>query len=105
MLHEKKNKDGSTGYNEPIYIAIRSEKHDKSSAVSHIEDIWALVSLDEFKEACLKDDIPKPLLFIYDDDGPDEAPKSTMALEAWAEIFQEFYLDIALIFTLSHKMN
>ena len=78
MLHVKKNKDSSVGYNRPTYIAIWSGKHEKSSAVSHIEDFRALASLVEFKEACLKDGILKPLLFVSVDDGMDKAPKNTM---------------------------
>ena len=50
-----KSKYGSIGYNGRTYVAIWSEKHDKSSAASHIEDFWALLSLDEFGEVCLKD--------------------------------------------------
>ena len=64
----EKNQDGSIGYNEPTYIAIRSGKHGKSSAASHIEDFRALLSLDEFKEVCLKG-VLKPMLFVSVDGG------------------------------------
>ena len=101
----EKNKDGSIGYNGPTYIAIQCGKHDKSFAASHIEDFRALVSLDEFKEACLKDGILKPLLFVSVVDGPDEAPKSAMTLEAWVAIFKEYDWDIALIFTHAPGRN
>ena len=101
----EKDKDGSIGYNGPTYIAIRSGKHGKSSAASHIEDFRALVSLDEFKEACLKDGVLKHLLFVSVVGGPDEARKSPMTLEAWVAIFKECDLDIALIFTNAPGRN
>ena len=96
MLHVKKSKDGSIGYNGLTYIAVRSEKQDKSSAASHIEDFRALLSLDHFKEECLKD-VLKPILFVSVDGGPDKAPKSTMTVEAWVVIFKKYDLNIALI--------
>ena len=61
-------------------IAIWSGKHDKSSAASHIVDFWAILSIDEFKVACLKGGVLKPMLFISIDGGREEAPKSTMTL-------------------------
>ena len=84
----KKYKDGSIGYNGPTYIAIRSGKHDKSSAASHIEDFRTLLSLDEFKKACLKDGILKPLLFVSVDGGPDEAPKKHDDIRGMGHYFQ-----------------
>ena len=101
----EKNKDGSIGYNGPTYIAIRSGKHDKSSAASHIEDFQTLLSLDEFKKACLKDGILKPLLFVSVDGGLGEAPKNTIILEAWVTIFKECDLDMAVIFTHAPDTN
>ena len=91
----EKSKDGSIGYNGLTYIAIRSEKQDKSSAASHIEDFRALLSLDHFKEECLKD-VLKPILFVSVDAGPDKAPKRTMTVEAWVVIFKKHDLNIAL---------
>ena len=70
----EKNKDDSIDYNGPTYIAIWSGKYDKSSAASLIENIQALASLDEFKEAYLKDGVLKPLLFVSVDGGTKEAP-------------------------------
>ena len=83
----------------------RSGKHDRSSAALHIEDFPTLLSLDLFKEACLKDGVLKHLLFISVDGGPDEAPKSAMTLETWVAVFKEYNLDIALIFTHAPGRN
>ena len=95
----EKNKDGSIGYNGPTYIAILSEERDKSSAASHIEDFRTLLFFDEFKEKCLKDGVLEPILLVSVAGGPDDAPKCTMTLDAWATIFKEYDLGIALIFT------
>ena len=53
----------------------------------------------------MKDGVLKHLLFISVDGGPDEAPKSTMTLEAWVAVFKEYDLDIALIFTHTPGRN
>ena len=100
-----KSKYGSIGYNGPTYVAIRSEKYDKSSAASHIEDFWTFLSLDEFEEACLKDSVLKLVLLVSVDGALHEAPKSTMTLEVWVGIFKDYDLDIALIFTHESGRN
>ena len=101
----RKNKDGSVGYNGPTYIAIRSGKHDTSSAASHIEDFRSLLSLNEFKDDSLKDGVLQPMLFVSVDGGPDETPKNATTLEAWVEIFKQHDLDIAVIFTHAPGKN
>ena len=89
ILHLNKNKDGAIGYNRPAYIvAIQSGKHNIISAASNIEDFQAFVSLDKFKEVCLKDRILIPLLFVSVDGGLAKAPKSTMTIETWVAIFK-----------------
>ena len=40
----------------------------------------------------------KPLLFVGVDGGPDEAPSSTKALDAWAHCFQKHQLDGVFVF-------
>ena len=67
--------------------------------------VRALLLLDELKEACLKDGVLKPMLFLSVDGGPDDAPKSTTTLEAWVANFKEYDLDIALIFTHAPGRN
>jgi hypothetical protein len=43
-------KGTAVGYSGPTYIAIRSGKHDSSTASSHAFDFKTLLNLDEFKE-------------------------------------------------------
>ena len=46
----------------------------KGAAASYIKEFWALLSLDKFKEVCLKDGILNSMLFVSIDSGPDNAP-------------------------------
>ena len=74
MLYVKKDKGSFIGYNESTHIAVQSGKRDKSAAASYIKKFWALLSLDKFKEVCLKDGILNSMLFVSVDGGPDDAP-------------------------------
>ncbi len=86
-LHDK---DGTIGYSGPTHVAIRSAKHNHSSAESHIADFNHLLNLDAFKEhAMMGNDVftdgevaVKPLVFLSVDGGPDESPKNTKTLNA-----------------------
>ena len=82
----RRNKDGSVGYNRPTDIAIRSRKHDKSTAASDLEDFSSLLfSLTEFKDNCLEDGVLKPTLFVSVGGSPDKALEDAMSLEAWTK--------------------
>ena len=70
----KENKGSFIGYNESTHIAVQSGKRHKSAAASYIKEFWALLSLDKFKEVCLKDGILNSMLFVSVDGGPDNAP-------------------------------
>ena len=74
MLYVKKNKGSFIGYNESTHIAVQSGKRHKSAAASYIKEFWALLSLEKFKEVCLKDGIVNSMLFVSVDGGPDNAP-------------------------------
>ena len=91
--------DQSIGYSGPTFIAIRSGKHDKSCAASHMEDFRSLIQAEEFQTACKNGDNIKPLVFVSVDGGPDEAPKNTQALAAWTKHFTDFDFDFMCLFT------
>ena len=95
-LHDK---EGSISYSGPTHVAIRSAKHNQSSAESHISDLKHLLTLDAFKEHAFINDKVKPLFFLSVDGGPDESPKNVKTLNAWATIFKELDLDGLFIFT------
>ena len=91
--------DQSIGYSGPTFTAIRSGKHDKSCAASHMEDFRSLIQAEEFQTACKNGDNIKPLVFVSVDGGPDEAPKNTQALAAWTKDFTDFDFDCMCLFT------
>ena len=67
-LHDK---DGTVSYSGPTHVAIRSAKHNHSSAESHIADFNHLLNLNSFKEhAIMRYDVVKPLVFLSVDGGP-----------------------------------
>jgi len=75
----------AVGYSGPTYIAIRSGKHDSSTAASHALDLDTVFELDEFSEFVKTQagDI-KPVLIISVDGRPDENPHYAKV------IFQQF---------------
>ena len=91
--------DGTIGMNGSTNIAIRSGKHDKSSAASHQEDFRALIETGDFEESWIKDAKLKPLVFVSVDAGPDKAPKNTLTLDSWLSVFLDFDLDLLVVFT------
>ena len=82
-------KDGKVGYSGPTYIAIRSAKHDNSTAKTHSFDFDQLTQLDSFKPAMMSDGEVKPLVFVGVDGGPDEAPGNNKTLDAWVDCFRK----------------
>ncbi|CAF4412548.1 unnamed protein product [Rotaria sp. Silwood2] len=92
--------DGDLGYSGPTYIAIRSAKHDLSSAESHALDFDRLVCLKEFEEVS-RDETGqvKPILITTVDGGPDENPRFPKTLVASIKKFKKYNLDALFILT------
>ena len=95
------SEDGDLGYSGPTYIAIRSAKHDLSSAGSHAADFDRLVNLKEF-EKIARDEKGKikPIVIITVDGGPDENPRFPKTLAASIKKFKTYNLDA--LFLLTH---
>ncbi|CAF1588411.1 unnamed protein product [Adineta ricciae] len=95
------SEDGDLGYSGPTYVAIRSAKHDLSSAESHGIDFDRLVSLKEFEKAA-RDETGqvKPIVIITVDGGPDENPRFPKTLVASIRKFKKYNLDA--LFCLTH---
>ena len=92
-------KDGKVGFNGPTYMAIRSAKHDGSTAKTHAADFVRLTELESFKSALLTNSGEvKPLLFVGVDGGPDEAPGNSKSLLAWYNCFERHGLDAIYVF-------
>jgi hypothetical protein len=63
-------------YSGPTYIAIRSGKHDSSTASTHAHDFDSLFDLNEFRDVIKTEDgLMKPIVIISVDGGPDENPR------------------------------
>lgn len=64
-------------YSGPTYIAIRSGKHDKSTAKSHARDFRDLCNLGHFRDVMMSEDgtSVKPVVALSVDGGPDECPR------------------------------
>ena len=93
-------KDHKISFSGPTYIAIRSAKHDSSTANSHQYDIQKLMELEEFKQSIKnkKGEI-KPLFFVSVDGGPDESPSCQKTLLAWCNLFKKEDIDGIFVFT------
>ena len=68
------NERGQVGYSGETYVAVRSQKHNNSSAYTHHEDLLKVVELfpDAFKT---EDGRVKPVMIKGTDGGPDENPR------------------------------
>ncbi|CAF4260586.1 unnamed protein product [Rotaria sp. Silwood2] len=95
------SEEGDLGYSGPTYIAVRSAKHDLSSAESHAIDFDRLVSLKEFEDVA-RDETGqvKPILIVTVDGGPDENPRFPKTLVANIGKFKKYNLDA--LFVLTH---
>ena len=88
-------------YSGPTYVAIRSGKHDKSTAYSHGDDFCTVVNdLDSFAPFVkVHDGGVKPVVIITTDGGPDENPRYRKVLEVAAQNFLEYNLDAIFLAT------
>lgn len=92
-------KDEKVTFSGPTYIAIRSARHDKSTAKTHQFDFDKLTNLAEFETSIKnkKGEI-KPLIFVAVDGGPDESPSNQTTLLAWANCFLRHDVDGIFVF-------
>ena len=86
------NESGKVGYSGETYVAIRSQKHNNSSAFSHHQDLLKVV--DIYPEALkTKDGIIKPVIVKGTDGGPDENPRFEKNINMGCKTFKDFELD------------
>jgi hypothetical protein len=88
-------------YSGPTYIAIRSGKHDSSTAHSHAVDFRTIVDRQLMKGVSNVADSPdlKPILIIFSDGGPDENPRFPKTMIQAVDHFRRFDLDCFFIST------
>ncbi|CAF4894135.1 unnamed protein product, partial [Rotaria sp. Silwood1] len=94
------SEDGDLSYSGPTYIAIRSAKHEFSTAESHALDFDRLICLKEFEEAALDETGQvKPIVIATVDGGPDENPRFPKTLVSNIRKFKKYNLDALFILT------
>ena len=84
-------------YSGPTYIAIRSGKHDSSTAYSHGRDFDYALVLEEFQSVVKNDGEIKPVAMIFSDGGPDENPCFPKTLDVAVQHFKKHNFDALLI--------
>ena len=86
-------------YSGPTSIAIRSGKHDSSTAYSHDRDFDHVLKLEEFQSIGKNGGEVKPVAMIFSDGGPDENPRFPKTLDVAAQHFKKHKFDALLIST------
>ena len=91
--------DPEITYSCPTYIAIRSGKHDSSTAYIHVGDFDHLLGLSEFDKVVKHENAVKPIGTFFCDGGPDENPRFPKTLDVAIQHFKKSNLDTLLIST------
>ena len=93
-------------YSGPPYIAIRSSKHDFSTAYSHGRDFDHVLKLEEFQSIVKNEGEVKPAAMTFLDGGPDENPRFPKTIDVAVQYFKKYKFD-ALISTyaLRHVLS
>ena len=89
----------AVGYSGPTYIAIRSGKHDSSTAESHAADFERLLKLKSFDKILKFNNQIKPIIIMTVDGGPDENPRYFKTIAMAIKHFKTYKLDALFIGT------
>ena len=90
-------------YSGPTCIAIRSGKHDSSTAYSPGRDFDHVLRLEEFQSIVKNEGEVKPVAMIFSDGGPDENPRFPKTLDVAVQHFKKHKFD-ALLFLPMHPV-
>ena len=88
------NSDHEISYSGPLYIAIRSGKHDSSTAYTHGRDFDHVLAREDFESVCKIDGQVKPIVLSFVDGGPDENPRFPKTLDVAIDHFKKYNLDV-----------
>lgn len=107
-----KIENDAVSYSGPTYIALRSGKHDKSTAPRHADDLHRLLELKEWKkfthvenrekesaECDVLQPLFKPIMILLVDGGPDEGPRFPKTLKYAAVNFKRCNFDALFVAT------
>lgn len=92
-------------YSRPMYIAIRSAKHDSSTASTHGRDVDHLLQLASFKEVAMHEGCVKPIFLVFVYGGPDENPRFPKTLAVAIDRFKKHNLDAYVAMTHAPGMS
>ena len=88
-----------------MYIAIRSLKHESSTAFTHGRDFDHVLELEEFAFVAKNCDQVKPIVLAFADGGPDENPRSPEVLSVTIDHFRKYTLDVYIAMTNASRMS
>ena len=83
----------------PTNIAIRSGKHNCSTAYTHVRDFDHLLGLKEFNKVVKHENAVKPIDMFFCDGGPDKNQRFLKTLDIATQHFKKYNLDAPLIST------
>jgi len=86
-------KEQKLSYSGPTYIAIRSGKHDSSSARAHGTDLDRMFQIPELDYLTKADNLIKPIIIQLVDGGPDQNPAFPKTLEQAIRTFKTYNFD------------
>ncbi|CAG8754598.1 5777_t:CDS:2 [Dentiscutata erythropus] len=77
-------------YSGPIFIRIRSGKHDSSTTYSHSKDFDDLINEEKLRNYTTTNEQPKPVVVLISDGGPNENPKYRKTIQMMIEHFDKY---------------
>ncbi|KAF2887906.1 hypothetical protein ILUMI_18267 [Ignelater luminosus] len=92
-------KDWKVSYSGPTCILIRRGAIDSSTAETHRQDLIKYLHHDKMRDYFWSNNRIKPVLVVFSDGGPDEAPRNEKVLQAAVKSFKMLDLDAMFVCT------
>ena len=92
-------------YTGPLYMAIRSLKHQSSTAFTHGRDFDHVLELEESESVAMNEDKVKPIVLAFVDGGPDENLQFPKVLSVAIDHFRKYKLDVYILITHAPGMS
>ncbi|KAF2895144.1 hypothetical protein ILUMI_11031 [Ignelater luminosus] len=92
-------KDWKVSYSGPTCISIRGGAIDSSTAETHRQDLIKYLHRDKMRDYFRSNNRIKPVLVVFSDGGPDEAPRNEKVLQAAVKSFKMLDLDSMFVCT------
>ena len=92
-------------YTGPLYIAIRSLKHESSTTFTHGHDFDYVLELEEFASVAKNGDQVKSIVLAFVDGGPDENQRFPKVLSVAIDHFRKYELGVYIAMTRAPGMS